>query len=195
MLVAAAAAFLVRLYAPGFVFLAIAVFVLNFFRDPERMVPSDPRVIVSPADGRVVQIVEEQVEGEIRRRVSIFMSPWDVHVNRAPVAGVIRAVSYKPGVFHVASRREASVENEQNVFSIEGEFGTVWVKQIAGALARRIVFWKHTGDRLERGERVGLIKFGSRVDLIAGLGAEWKVKVGDRVKAGSTILGVAGPGA
>ncbi len=195
LLVAAAASFLVRLYAPGCIFLGLAAFVLNFFRDPERVVSTDPRAIVSPADGRVVQIVEEQVEGQIMRRVSIFMSPLDVHVNRAPVAGVVRAISYKPGAFHVASRRKASVENEQNVFSIESEFGTVWVKQIAGALARRIIFWKHEGDRLERGERVGLIKFGSRVDLVAGIGTEWKVKVGDHVKAGSTILGIARPGA
>jgi len=195
LLAAAGAAFFVRLYAPGCVFLVLAVFILNFFRDPERAIPNDPQAIVSPADGRVVQMVEEQVEGQAMRRVSIFMSPLDVHVNRAPVAGVLRSVSYKPGAFHVASRREASVENEQNLFIIESEHGTVWVKQIAGALARRIVFWKRPGDRLERGERVGLIKFGSRVDLIAGISTEWRVKVGDYVKAGSTILGIAKPGA
>ena len=193
MLVGAAAAFLLRLYAPGCVFLAAAAFVLNFFRDPRRDVPCDPAAIVSPADGRVVQIADEKVEGQIMRRVSIFMSPLNVHVNRAPVAGVIRTISYKPGAFHVASRRQASVENEQNIFTIESEHGTVWVKQIAGALARRIVFWKRLGDRLERGERVGLIKFGSRVDLIAGISTDWRVKVGDRVKAGSTILGISKP--
>ncbi|HLI29668.1 MAG TPA: phosphatidylserine decarboxylase [Terriglobia bacterium] len=195
LLAAAGAAFFVRLYAPGVLFLALTVFVLNFFRDPERVIPGDPDAIVSPADGRVVQMVEEQVEGRAVRRVSIFMSPLDVHVNRAPVAGVVRSVSYKPGAFHVASRSAASVENEQNLFTIEGEHGTIWVKQIAGALARRIVFWKRPGDLLERGERVGLIKFGSRVDLIAGTGTEWRVKVGDYVKAGSTILGIAKPGA
>lgn len=192
---AAGAAFFVRLTVAGCVFLATAVFMLNFFRDPERMIPDEPGAIVSPADGRVMQMVEEQVEGQAMRRVSIFMSPLNVHVNRSPVAGVVRTITYKPGAFHVAARSKASVQNEQNVFTIEGEHGTIWVKQIAGALARRIVFWKRLGDRLERGERVGLIKFGSRVDLIAGISTDWRVKVGDHVKAGSTILGISKPGA
>ncbi len=193
LLCGALGSFALRLWAPGCVFGLAAVFVLNFFRDPERTIPSDPGAIVSPADGRVVQVVEESIEDRAVRRISIFMSPLDVHVNRAPVAGVIRSVTYKPGAFHIASRSQASVENEQNLFVIEGISGTIWVKQIAGALARRIVFWKRCGDRLERGERVGLIKFGSRVDVMSDAKVDWQVKVGDRVKAGSTILGIAKP--
>jgi phosphatidylserine decarboxylase len=177
------------LYWAAALFLVLAVLVLNFFRDPDRVVPSDPEAIVSPADGHVVQIVEETFEGRPVRRVSIFMSPFDVHVNRAPIAGAVQSVSYKKGRFHVASREPASIENEQNVFSIAGEQGVVVVKQIAGLLARRIVFWKRPGDSLGRGERVGLIKFGSRVDVLVETSVDLKVKVGDRTHAGSSILG------
>ena len=173
-------------------FLILTALVLNFFRDPERAIPSDPRAIVSPADGRVVEIVEDTFEGATLRRVSIFMSPLDVHVNRSPITGTVRGIQYRPGSFRVASRPEASVANEQNVFSIEGEQGTVVVKQIAGLLARRIVFWKRVGDALERGERVGLIKFGSRLDVLMHPGVELCVKVGDHIQAGSSILGYTG---
>ncbi|MGH9407742.1 MAG: phosphatidylserine decarboxylase [Terriglobia bacterium] len=193
LLLIAAALFALKIYAPAVVFLVIAGLVLNFFRDPNREVPSDPHALVSPADGRVVEITEEEHEGRTMRRLSIFMSPLDVHVNRAPISGVITKVIYKRGSFRVASRASASVENEQNFFILQGEQGTVYVKQIAGALARRIVFWKRPGQRLERGERFGLIKFGSRVDLIAELTTEWRVKPGDYVKAGSTILGITEP--
>ncbi|MDE3180297.1 MAG: phosphatidylserine decarboxylase [Acidobacteriota bacterium] len=192
LLLIAGALFWLRIYVPAVIFLLLAVFVLNFFRDPERTVPTDASALVSPADGRVVKLCEEEFEGRTMQRLSIFMSPLDVHVNRAPIAGVIVKVAYKPGSFKMASRAEASVENEQNLFSIEGEQGVVYVKQIAGALARRIVFWKKPGQRLERGERIGLIRFGSRVDVIAELGVEWRVKAGDYVRAGSTILGVTG---
>ncbi|HLW79392.1 MAG TPA: phosphatidylserine decarboxylase [Terriglobia bacterium] len=178
------------LYAPAFAFLILALLVLNFFRDPDRHIPSDPRAIVSPADGRVVQIVDETFEGRVFRRVSIFMSPLDVHVNRTPIAGAVGKVSYQKGRFRVASGDLASIENEQNVFTVEGKQGTVVVKQIAGLLARRIVFWKRLGDALERGERVGLIKFGSRVDVLMEPGVELLVKVGDRAQAGSSILGL-----
>jgi phosphatidylserine decarboxylase len=123
------------------------------------------------------------------RRVSIFMSPLNVHVNRAPIAGVIKEVSYQKGVFRVASQEAASVENEQNIFAIEGEQGRIVVKQIAGILARRIVFWKHSGDSVERGERVGLIKFGSRVDVLMEPDVQLTIKAGDHVRAGSSILG------
>lgn len=190
LLVIAGALFGLRIFIPAVIFLILAILVFNFFRDPEREIPTDPRALVSPADGRVVKIVEEEHDGRVLERLSIFMSPLDVHVNRAPVAGTIMKVAYKRGSFKVASRAEASVENEQNVFTIEGEQGTVYVKQIAGALARRIVFWKRPGDRLERGERVGLIRFGSRVDVVAPPGIEWTVKIGDYVRAGSTILGI-----
>jgi len=178
-----------RVYGVGLIFLVLAAFVLNFFRDPERPIPSDPHAIISPADGHIVQIQEENLVGQPQRRVSIFMSPLDVHVNRAPIAGTLRDVSYRQGAFHVASQPRASVENEQNTFTIEGAQGTVVVSQIAGALARRIVFWKKAGDQLARGERVGMIKFGSRVDVVLDPGVELQVKVGDSVRAGSSILG------
>ena len=170
-------------------FLILALFVLNFFRDPERPVPTEPQAIISPADGRVVQVVQENFEGCPVRRVSIFMSPLDVHVNRSPIAGVVREVNYRKGAFRVAMEEAASIENEQNVFTVEGEQGRVVVKQIAGILARRIVFWKRPGDSLARGERVGLIKFGSRVDVLMAPDVTLSIKVGDRVRAGSTILG------
>jgi len=160
----------------------------EFFRDPEREIPTDPDAIISPADGRVVEIRDQDFEGRPVRRVSIFMSPLDVHVNRSPIAGTIRAVSYHPGSFRIASETRASVENEQNVFTVVGDQGTVVVKQIAGAVARRIVFWKKGGDAVARGERVGLIKFGSRVDVLMEPGIELRVKVGDRVWAGTSIL-------
>jgi phosphatidylserine decarboxylase len=144
-------------------FLVAACLILNFFRDPERSVPSEAHAIVSPADGLVVQLAEEEFEGRPVRRLSIFMSPLDVHVNRAPISGAITAIHYKKGSFRVASQDLASVENEQNVFVLEGEQGQVIVKQIAGLLARRIVFWKRLGDSLTRGERVGMIGPGGRV--------------------------------
>lgn len=182
-----------HLYLPGTVFLVLAALVLNFFRDPDRDVPQTPGLIVSPADGKVVQVVNETHEGRPVRRLSIFMSPLDVHVNRAPIAGVIESVSYRKGTFGIAAKDEASIENEQNVFTLAGEQGKVIVKQIAGAVARRIVFWKRVGDRLARGERVGLIKFGSRVDVLFEPDIKLRVKVGDRVRAGSTILGSTEP--
>jgi phosphatidylserine decarboxylase len=193
LLLAAAGLLALHLYLPGTVFLVLAALVLNFFRDPDRDVPQTPGLIVSPADGKVVQVVNETHEGRPVRRLSIFMSPLDVHVNRAPIAGVIENVSYRKGTFSIAAKDEASIENEQNVFTLAGEQGKVIVKQIAGAVARRIVFWKRAGDRLARGERVGLIKFGSRVDVLFEPGIKLRVKVGDRVRAGSTILGTTEP--
>jgi len=180
----------VGVYWAGTFFLILALLVLNFFRDPDRRVPSDTQAVVSPADGRVVQISEESFEGRPMRRVSIFMSPLDVHVNRSPVAGTIRSVTYKKGAFGIASKELASVQNEQNVFTISGEQGFVVVKQIAGAVARRIVFWKRPGDVLGRGERVGLIKFGSRVDVLVDESVDLRVRLGDRIRAGSSILGI-----
>jgi phosphatidylserine decarboxylase len=195
LLLAAAGLLALHLYLSGTVFLVLAALVLNFFRDPERDVPQTPGLIVSPADGRVVQVVDETHEGRPVRRLSIFMSPLDVHVNRAPIAGVIESVSYRKGTFGIAAKDEASIENEQNVFTLAGEQDKVIVKQIAGVVARRIVFWKRVGDRLARGERVGLIKFGSRVDVLFEPGIKLRVKVGDRVRAGSTILGTTEPNA
>jgi phosphatidylserine decarboxylase len=178
-----------QIYWLGAFFLILALLVLNFFRDPERPVTTEPGAMVSPADGRVVQITDEDYAGRPVRRVSIFMSPLDVHVNRSPIPGAITDITYKKGSFHVASLEKASIENEQNIFTVVGDEGTVVVKQIAGLLARRIVFWKRIGDQVGRGQRVGLIKFGSRVDVLVEPGVEIRVKVGDHIHAGSDILG------
>lgn len=182
-----------RLYWLGAFFLILALLVLNFFHDPERTITTEPGAMVSPADGRVVQIADEDYAGRPVRRVSIFMSPLDVHVNRSPIPGTITDIAYKKGAFHVASLEKASIENEQNIFTVVGDEGTVVVKQIAGLLARRIVFWKRVGDQVGRGQRVGLIKFGSRVDVLVEPGVEIRVKVGDHIHAGSDILGYIRP--
>jgi phosphatidylserine decarboxylase len=173
----------------GAFFLILALLVLNFFRDPERTIPSESGAVVSPADGKVVEIQEEMARERPVMRISIFMSPLDVHVNRSPIAGRIEKVEYRPGAFSAAYGSRASVENEQNVFLVRGAEGEAVVKQIAGAVARRIVFWKKPGDLLERGERVGMIKFGSRVDVLLDPEVEIRVRQGSRVRAGSSILG------
>jgi phosphatidylserine decarboxylase len=162
----------------------LAVFCLYFFRDPERVIPSGP-VAVSPADGKVVAV---KAESPALNRISIFLNIFDVHVNRAPIGGSIAKVEYQHGAFHVASREECSTVNEQNVVTVDGDGTSVVFKQIAGLIARRIVFNKKPGDRVATGERVGLIKFGSRVDVL--LGPEWEiaVKPGMRVSAGSSVI-------
>jgi len=165
----------------------LAAFVLYFFRDPERVIPVGEGV-VSPADGRVVDLRQVERDGRSVWKISIFLSIFDVHVNRAPISGVIRDQFYRPGRFRVASQPEASVENEQNTVTIEGERNTVVLKQIAGAIARRIVFDKKVGDRVARGERVGLIKFGSRVDLFLPVEYSPRIALGERVKAGSSVV-------
>jgi len=165
----------------------LAAFVLYFFRDPERLVPSG-EVVVSPADGKVVDVRQVELDGRKAWKVSIFLSLFDVHVNRAPLSGTIRGLRYQPGRFLMAFRPEASVENEQNTVTIEGDRVTVTFKQIAGILARRIVFRKKIGDRVECGERVGLIKFGSRVDVFLPPEVPPAVVVGDRVRGGTSIL-------
>ena len=170
-------------------FLILALFVLNFFRDPERIIPAGVGVLVSPADGRVVEIRQEEVAGRPCQRVSVFMSPFNVHVNRSPVSGNIKSIVYRKGSFRMASEPSASVENECNTFTVESENGEIIVRQIAGVLARRIVFWKSVGDRVERGQRVGMIKFGSRVDILVPPDVALSVKIGDHVNAGSTIIG------
>jgi phosphatidylserine decarboxylase len=165
-------------------FLAVGGFCLYFFRDPDRESPAGP-VAVSPADGKVVEI--RPVEGGAQR-VSIFLNVFDVHVNRCPVGGVITEVRYTPGKFKVASVEAASAENEQNTLTVDDGRSKVVFKQIAGLVARRIVCRKKVGDRVQTGERFGLIKFGSRMDVI--LGPEWELAVrrGERVKGGSSIL-------
>jgi len=162
----------------------LAVFCLYFFRDPEREIPPGP-VAVSPADGKVVAV---RPEGPSQRRVSIFLNIFDVHVNRTPIAGTITGVQYQKGRFLVASKEKASAENEQNTVVVEGDGTRVVFKQIAGLIARRIVFNKKPGDQVAAGERVGLIKFGSRVDVV--FGPEWDILVqeGVRVAAGSSVL-------
>jgi phosphatidylserine decarboxylase len=187
----AAGSFVLGIWTAAVPFLLLTLFVLNFFRDPERSLPADPNAMVSPADGRVVQIAEESLAGRPVRRISIFMSPFNVHVNRSPFAGTIREVVYRKGRFHMATAERASTENEQNTFTLDSDAGTILVRQVAGLLARRIVFWKRVGDRLERGERVGLIKFGSRVDVLLDPAIELRVKIGDRVRAGASVLAVA----
>lgn len=162
----------------------LAAFCLYFFRDPEREIPAGP-VAVAPADGKVVAV---QAEGPDLNRISIFLNIFDVHVNRSPIGGAIAKVEYRKGQFHVASREECSTENEQNIVTVEGEGTRVVFKQIAGLIARRIVFTKKPGDRVSTGDRIGLIKFGSRVDVL--FGPEWEIAVrpGMRVAAGSSVI-------
>jgi phosphatidylserine decarboxylase len=173
--------------------LLLAAFFLWFFRDPERRIPAVQGAIVSPADGKVTSISELQENGERQTRISIFLSVFDVHVNRSPVSGVIDEVRYQKGKFGNAMGAASAEENEQNIVTVQADAGRVVFKQIAGLLARRIVFTKKVGDVLERGERVGLIKFGSRTDVIFPATAEMRVRVGERVKGGSTVLAVAQP--
>ena len=173
--------------------LLLAAFFLWFFRDPERRIPAVQSAIVSPADGKITEISAIEENGERRTRISIFLNVFDVHVNRSPVSGVIEDVRYQKGQFRNAMGAASAVSNEQNVVTIRSDAGTVVMKQIAGLLARRIVFNKKVGDTLERGERVGLIKFGSRTDVIFPATAEMKVSVGDRVKGGSSLLAIAQP--
>ncbi|HSY14071.1 MAG TPA: phosphatidylserine decarboxylase family protein [Verrucomicrobiae bacterium] len=171
----------------------LAAFFLWFFRDPERRIPAIQGAIVSPADGKVTDISVVQVNGQARTRISIFLSVFNVHVNRSPVSGVIEEVRYQKGKFGNAMGAASAEMNEQNIVTVHSDAGVVVFKQIAGLLARRIVFTKKVGDRLERGERVGLIKFGSRTDVIFPANAEMKVRVGENVKGGSTVLAIAQP--
>ena len=168
----------------------LAGFFLWFFRDPERQVPALAGAVVSPADGRVTAVGPVELEGQPRTRISIFLNVFDVHVNRAPIAGRIAKVEYRTGKFHNAMGAGSAVENEQNVVTVEGDGETVVFKQIAGLLARRIVFWKAVGEATARGERVGLIKFGSRVDVSLDRAAAVRVQVGDQVHGGSSVLAV-----
>ncbi len=187
---AAALLFWLGWWVAGGALLALAAFVLFFFRDPGRVIPTTPGAIVSPADGRVLTVDQIVPEGRPLTRVSIFLSVFNVHVNRAPIAGRIAEVTYRPGKFHVASRPQASWENEQNEVVMEGEDTRVVFRQIAGILARRIEFWKKPGDELERGERVGMIRFGSRVEVFFEPRYRVRVAPGEQVRGGSTILAI-----
>lgn len=172
------------------VFFALAGFMAYFFRDPQRASPSESGVIVSPADGKVTRITALAPDDEDSPLVvSIFLSPLDVHINRAPIAGTITNVTYTQGKFLMATREAASLVNEQNALTIRGEDLTVVCKQIAGVLARRIICWKRPGDQLALGERFGLIKFSSRTDLILPSNVEVQVREGMRVRGGVTVIG------
>jgi phosphatidylserine decarboxylase len=166
----------------------LAFFFLWFFRDPERTVPRDPGAVVSPGDGKVTDVSSVTVGNDNKTRISIFLSVFNVHVNRSPISGVVREVRYQRGQFLNAMNKVSAEQNEQNVVTVEGDGETVVFKQIAGLLARRIVFYPKIGDRLERGQRVGLIKFGSRVDVVVDASARVTVKVGDHVKGGASVL-------
>jgi phosphatidylserine decarboxylase len=172
----------------GGVLIFLGLFVLFFFRDPERTPPADPNTIVSPADGRIMLVVEEPHAGQPGRRISVFLSIFDVHVNRSPVAGRITAIKYRTGKFYAAMRGRASAENEQNAFFVQCERGEVVFTQIAGWVARRIICWKSPGDSVMRGERVGMIRFGSRMDIWLPEGAEILVRPGQHVAGGSSVL-------
>ena len=166
----------------------LAFFFLWFFRDPERMIPLDPGAIVSPGDGKVTEVAIVDAGNQKQLRISIFLNVFNVHVNRSPITGVIKQVRYQRGKYLNAMNVRSAEANEQNIVTVEGEGQTVIFKQIAGLLARRIVFYSKVGDQLERGQRVGLIKFGSRVDVVMDAAARPKVKVGDHVKGGETIV-------
>jgi phosphatidylserine decarboxylase len=169
----------------GVVFLALALFVTFFFRDPERIFVVEHNQVLSPADGRVVSIRKEHGN----EALSIFLSVFDVHINRAPIEGVIHKIEYKKGKFLAAFDERASIENEQNSITIENSGRAVRFVQIAGLIARRIVCWKREGEKLHAGERIGLIKFGSRVDVFLPEGSRWTVVKGQKVRAGKTVIG------
>ena len=169
--------------------LVVAVgFCLYFFRDPERTPPAGERLVVSPADGRVVAVAEERAFDAPATRVSIFMSPLDVHVNRSPVSATVALVRHTAGKFRAAFADKASLDNERTALVLESGGRRYLLEQIAGALARRIVCRVRPGDRVQRGERFGMIMFGSRVDLFLPVGVTPVVRRGDRVRAGTSVI-------
>jgi len=183
-------AFVVGYWYVALPILLLAFFMAFFFRDPKRVPPQDPNAIVAPADGRITRVTSLAVDSrDAPRLISIFLSPLDVHINRAPIAGRITDISYTKGKFLMATDEKASLVNEQNALTIEGDKITVVCKQVAGILARRIVCWKKAGEHVKLGERFGLIKFSSRTDLILPESVEVIVSEGMRVKGGTTIIG------
>ncbi len=181
-------------YKAAAVAAALSVFSLWFFRNPERTAPAGENLVIAPADGRVVfvgEVTEERYIMDRALKVSIFMNVFNVHVNRAPESGTIKSITYNPGKFISADRDKASMDNEQNAIVMESVSGRkIGFVQIAGLVARRIVCWVRPGDTVSRGERFGLIMFGSRVDVYMPPGTEARVAVGDRTKAGETVIGV-----
>lgn len=192
--VPAAAAWALGWTVAGTLFGAAALFTGWFFRNPPRRIPGEPNLIVSPGDGRVLAVAEEEEPRFLKARavrVSIFLSPLNVHINRTPCAGLVKAIGYVPGRFLVASRPEATLQNEQTAALFETDAGyRILCVQVAGYVARRIVCWLSEGERVERGERYGMIRFGSRMDLYMPIGTQVRVKAGDRVTGGESIIGV-----
>ena len=172
----------------GIPFFLLTMFMAHFFRDPRRSIPLEPGIVVAPADGKVT-IARQATSEEPNALVSIFLSPLDVHINRAPIEGEIVDISYKKGKFLMATKNESRLLNEQNCLTIVGSEITVKCVQIAGVLARRIVCWKQRGERVKCGEQFGMIKFSSRTDLLMPANVEVMVKIGSRVKGGETIIG------
>ena len=172
-------------------FVGLFLLVTWFFRDPERSIPEDPNAIVSPGDGKIVEIISEKdpLLDEAYTRVSIFLNVFNVHVNRVPISGKIQATRYNPGKFFNAASHKASLDNEQSAILLNNGHVTILVKQIAGLIARRIVCWAKEGDEYQRGQRFGLIRFGSRVDIFLPEGTDIKVAIGDIVNGGSSIIG------
>jgi phosphatidylserine decarboxylase len=190
LVVAGAMVWFTGVWTWGLIPVLLAAFFLWFFRDPHRTNPADPGLIVSPGDGLVTETVRISTPAGDRQRISIFLSVFDVHVNRAPIAGVLSEVRYQKGKYLNAMNPASAANNEQNIVTVRGEGVEVTFKQIAGLLARRIVFNYRPGDRVERGQRVGLIKFGSRVDVVVPAEAELQVKPGQRVRGGASVLAV-----
>src|ERR1700676_201636 len=190
LIVAALVAWVTGAWAWAVVPVLLGGFFLSFVRAPERSIPAEPGLIVSPADGLVTEAITISTPYGPRKRISIFLSVFDVHVNRAPIAGELREVRYYKGKYLNAMNPKSAESNERNVVTMYGEGIEVTFKQIAGLLARRIVFPLKEGDRVERGQRVGLIKFGSRTDVVMPAEAEFQVKVGQRVKGGASVIAV-----
>lgn len=187
--VLAIAFFVLGWWPLGVVFAVLSGFMAFFFRDPRRQAPTDANVVVAPADGRVTRVRPVEAGEGSATVISIFLSPFDVHINRAPISGEITNVSYTSGKFLMATDEKSSLVNEQNALTIQGERVTVVCKQIAGILARRIVCWKRAGERVALGERFGLIKFSSRTDVLLPASVEVLVAEGARVQGGTTIIG------
>ena len=191
LLVAAALLFWLTSWPLALVPVLLAAFFLWFFRDPDRTIPAGPGLVVSPGDGLVTETIRLDTPQGPRQRISIFLSVFDVHVNRSPIGGTISEIRYQKGKYLNAMNPASADQNEQNIVTVRGEGPNapeIVFKQIAGLLARRIVFAPKVGDTIARGERVGLIKFGSRVDVVLPADAELRVKVGERVKGGASVL-------
>ena len=187
--------FLISFYWATAIFGLGFLFVTWFFRDPERRIPNEPNVIVSPADGKITEIVTENepINGKLCNRVTIFLSVFNVHVNRVPIEGTIEDIRYNPGKFLAAFNPKASMDNEQNLILINNGGTHIFVKQIAGLIARRIVCWPKKGDHYESGQRYGLIRFGSRVDILLPENTKLSVACGDKVSGGKSIIGYLNP--